>query len=296
MTDTGVARLPDRGLIQVTGPEAAKFLQDLVTNDIAHAPQGTAIFAGLLTPQGKILFDFLIYRENEDSFLIDCSGKQTGDLVMRLSLYKLRAKIAIADRSAEFCVGTAWGDYVRASVSGLYAVFADPRYGPLGDRLFLRRDDTGPDLLKPFPADEAAYHSHRISLAVPQGGLDYTYGETFPHDACYDELHGVDFRKGCYVGQEIVSRMHHKGIAKTRIAVVEAASEIREPNAVILAGDKPVGRLGSADGTHGIAMVRLDRIEEAARQGLGLTIGNIDVTVRQPPWASYRLPSSDVRS
>lgn len=286
--------LPDRGLIQLSGPDAAKFLQGLITNGVDDAKPGHAIFAGLLMPQGKILSDFLIYVQNSETYWIDCPKAQAGDLVKRLSIYKLRSKIEIADRSGDFSVGAAWGEKPQEGESDFFAAFRDPRYAPLGDRLILRGEHRWPEGLAPILGD-AAYHSHRISLAVPQGGLDYAYGETFPHEACYDDLNGVDFKKGCYVGQEVVSRMHHKGIAKTRIAAVEASAPLEGGGAEILAGDKPVGQLGSADGVHGIAMLRLDRVDEAIRQGVPLCIGNISLTVRQPPWASYKVPSEGTR-
>jgi folate-binding protein YgfZ len=142
-------------------------------------------------------------------------------------------------------------------------------------------------------ASAAEYHSHRIALAVPQGGLDYAYGEAFPHEACFDELHGVDFDKGCYVGQEVVSRMHHRGTAKTRIAAIEASAPL-DTGAEIRAGEFPVGTLGSMDGTHGIALLRLDRLEEAARHGIPLRVGETILTARTPVWASYTVPSGKV--
>jgi folate-binding protein YgfZ len=283
--------LPDRSLIGLRGPDAAGFLQGLVTNDVEGAEPGEAIFAGLLTPQGKILFDFLIYVRDAETYWIDCAAEQVGDLAKRLSMYRLRAKVEIADLSGELAVGAAWGDAPRGEVEAFVAAYADPRFAPLGERLILRRSAGEPAGAGIPAAVPAAYHSHRIALAVPQGGLDYAYGEAFPHEACYDDLNGVDFKKGCYVGQEVVSRMHHRGIAKTRTAAVEASAPLAERGAEIRAGDIPVGTLGSMDGRKGIAMVRLDRAEEALRSGVPLRVGDVALTLRRPPWASYDVPS-----
>jgi folate-binding protein YgfZ len=291
MSYSFIALLPDRGLIELRGPDAAKFLQGLITNDIGRAQPGQAIFAGLLTPQGKILSDFFLYAADPETFWIDCPKTQTADLIKRFSLYKLRAKIEIADRSAEFAVGAVWGAKPQEGESGFFAAYTDPRYAPLGDRFILRGEHRWPESLASSILGDEAYHSHRIALAVPQGGLDYAYGEAFPHEACYDDLHGVDFKKGCYVGQEVVSRMHHKGTAKTRIVAVEADVPLAGGGIEILAGDKPVGQLGSADGKRGIAMMRLDRAGEAMTQKIPLRAGNIVLIIHRPPWASYDVPS-----
>jgi folate-binding protein YgfZ len=300
MTDRFIALLPDRGLIEVRGPDAARFLDDLVTNGVEKAAPGTAVFAGLLTPKGKIIVDFLVYRRDVETFWIDAPRDAAADLIKRLSLYKLRAKVDIADLSGRFVVGAAWErDSLREGESGgeVVAVFPDPRHAPLGQRFVA---EPASAIAAALAGDgvsgmEAAYHRHRIGLAVPQGGRDYAYGEAFPHEACYDALNGVDFRKGCYVGQEVVSRMHHKGVAKTRIAGVRGGEPLERAGqgAEIQAGGKPVGQLGSADGHLGIATVRLDRIEEAREAGAPLRIGAISLALRQPAWANYKVPGAE---
>lgn len=283
--------LPDRGLVEVRGPDAAVFLQDLVTNDVESIKPGEAMFAGLLTPQGKILCDFLIHMRDPETYWLDCMRDQAEIIVKRLSMYRLRAKAEITDRSRELAVGAAWGDKPAEGNGAFLALYADPRYAPLGERFVMAATVSEPASLAAATGSETAYHSHRVALAVPQGGLDYAYGEAFPHEACYDELHGVDFDKGCYVGQEVVSRMHHRGTAKTRIAAIEASAPLDVGGAEIRAGEFPVGTLGSMDGTHGIAMLRLDRLDEAARHGIPLHVGDTIITARTPPWASYSVPS-----
>jgi folate-binding protein YgfZ len=287
MSSSQMTLLPDRGLVEVRGPDAAVFLQDLVTNDVESIKPGEAIFAGLLTPQGKILCDFLIHMRDPEIYRLDCMRDQAETIVKRLSMYKLRAKVEIADRSGELAIGAVWGETPREGDGAFLAAYDDPRYSPLGGRFVIAAGQSGPANLAPA----SSYHTHRVSLAVPQGGLDYVYGEAFPHEACFDELHGVDFDKGCYVGQEVVSRMHHRGIAKTRIAAIEASAPLDTVGAEIHAGEFPVGTLGSMDGTHGIAMLRLDRIDEAARHGIPLRVGETIITARTPPWASYSVPS-----
>lgn len=291
MSSSRMTLLPDRGLVEVRGADATVFLQDLVTNDVESIKPGEAIFAGLLTPQGKILCDFLIHAREPHCYWLDCMRDQAEIVVKRLTMYRLRAKAEIVDRSAELVIGAAWGETPPAGDGAAFlAAYHDPRYAPLGMR-FVIEQASKPESLAVATSSAADYHSHRVSFAVPEGGLDYAYGEAFPHEACFDELHGVDFEKGCYVGQEVVSRMHHRGTAKTRIAAVEASTPLDIGGAEIRAGEFPVGTLGSMDGTHGIALLRLDRLEEAARHGIPLRVGDTIITARTPPWASYSVPS-----
>lgn len=290
MSYSQISLLPDRGVIELRGADAVSFLQGLVTNDVERADPGQAVFAGLLTPQGKILFDFLIYLRDAETLWLDCVREQSDALLKRLAMYKLRAKVELADRSGELSVAAAWGDAPHEGDAAFLAAFADPRFAGLGRRLILAAGPEQPERFAASTGSATPYHSHRVSLAVPQGGLDYAYGEAFPHEACYDQLHGVDFEKGCYVGQEVVSRMHHRGIAKTRIVAVTAEAPLDTTGAEIRAGEFPVGTLGSMDGARGIAMVRLDRVEEAARHGIPLRVGEVTLTVHRPAWASYTVP------
>src|ERR1700744_2112923 len=207
------AMLEDRGVISVSGADATGFLQGLLTNDVERLQPGEARYAALLTPQGKILFDMVIVRAlegDEPSYLIDCAAAQTADLAKRLGFYKLRAKVAIADLSADRAVAAFWGDE-PASVDGL--VYADPRDPRLGSRAILPR----PIAASVGTEHVGEYEGLRIAVGAPKGGLDFAYADAFPHDANFDLLHGVDFDKGCYVGQEVVSRMKHRGTARKRI-------------------------------------------------------------------------------
>jgi len=139
--------------------------------------------------------------------------------------------------------------------------------------------------------DATAYEAHRIALGVPRGGLDFIYGDAFPHEADMDQLHGVDFEKGCYVGQEIVSRMEHRGTARNRIVPVEAGGGfLPDAGIPVTAGERQVGTTGSSAGPHGLAMLRLDRVADALAAGTPLTAGGIELTPRKPEWATFDWP------
>jgi folate-binding protein YgfZ len=171
-------------------------------------------------------------------------------------------------------------------------VFEDPRAAELGQRLLLpphlaaeAAAELGAEL-----ADAAEYEAHRIALGVPRGGLDFAYNDTFPHEACMDQLGGVDFDKGCYVGQEVVSRMQHRGTARTRVMDVAYAEFAPEAGIAVTAGGKPVGTMGSSAAGHGLAILRLDRASEALAAGVPLVAGGIEIEPHKPPWARFDFP------
>ena len=251
------ALLEDRGVLRVAGEDAASFLQGLLTNDVENLGEGEARYAALLSPQGKILFDFLVLRV-AGGFLLDCAAGQRAELAKRLGFYRLRAKVTISDESESWSLAAFWGEgageaAAQAGQGGF--VFADPRDARLGLRAILPRGGA--------LAGGGDYEAHRIGLGVPKGGVDFAYADIFPHDANLDLLHGVDFRKGCYVGQEVVSRMQHRGTARKRIIRLSFAGPAPAPGTPLMAGEAAVGTLGSAAGPAALALVRLDRIESA---------------------------------
>src|SRR5215470_12906930 len=271
------AFLPDRGVIKVSGEDARNFLNGLVTTDVAQLSPGQGRFGALLTPQGKIVVDFLITEASTGhggGFLIDCPRPLAQSLATKLGFYKLRAKVAVEDLSDSLGVIAAWsGD--PAMKPDL--AFADPRDIMLGWRILAPQelaqkvaDLVGADLL-----DSDAYEAHRIACGAARGGLDFMYGDAFPHETNMDRLHGVDFEKGCYVGQEVVSRMQHRGTARTRTVKVILDEFSPEPGAAIVAGDKQVGTMGSAAGQNGLALVRIDRVADALDAGVRLTSGGL---------------------
>ena len=269
------AMLEDRGVVSVTGADATGFLQGLLTNDVERLEPGQARYAALLTPQGKILFDMIVVRGpgEEPSYLIDCAGVQAADLARRLGFYKLRAKVAIADVSADRAVAAFWGDEPSSVDEGL--LYADPRDPRLGWRAILPR----PIAAAVGSEHVGEYEGLRIAVGAPKGGLDFAYADAFPHDANLDLLHGVDFDKGCYVGQEVVSRMKHRGTARKRIARVKLAGPAPAPGTPVLDRELAVGALGSSSGREALALIRLDRAEEAKAAGRTLSAGGVDLAL-----------------
>jgi folate-binding protein YgfZ len=291
MNKCSIALLPERGLIEVKGPDAATFLQGLITNDIGEAKSGAALFAGLLSPQGKILFEFFV-APTQDGFILDCQNLQTLDLLKRLKLYKLRAKVEIADRSASLAVSALWGG-VQAPGAGPddSVLFPDPRLPGMGWRLIAPTETMRAWAARTGRQEAAAsdYEAHRIGLMIPEGGKDYAFGDAYPHEACYDQLHGVDFKKGCYVGQEIVARMEFRKTARSRVVTAESldGAALPPPGANLMAGESRVGTLGSSAGSQGLALVRLDRAEEALAKGVAITVNGIPIRLWRPAWANY---------
>jgi hypothetical protein len=292
-----VAHLPDRAVISIKGEDAVTFLAGLLTCTVDGGP--TPRYGALLTPQGKIIADFFLVRHEApharggglDGFLLDVSKLVAEALLKRLALYKLRAKVALADLSAELGVLAAWKTAAPAPAGAMS--FPDPRFAPMGQRLIVPSTALA-QLADASPAD---YDSHRIDLAMPQGGRDFSFGDAFPHEACMDQLGGVDFDKGCYVGQEVVSRTQHRGSARTRIAALRFAGMSPAERAEIRAGEKALGRVGSVDPARGrgIAMIRLDRLADAFAQNLPLRADEALLRAEKPAWASYAFPPVEER-
>jgi folate-binding protein YgfZ len=286
MADGRIAELPRRTAVAVDGPEAEKFLDGLVTNDVAGIAAGDAGYGALLTPQGKILFDFIVFRR-DDGFTFDVPKSAVAEFIKRLGFYKLRAKVDIADLSATHRIAAAWGGDQPPAIDGLVA--PDPRQKALGFRLVI--GGNRPIVAAGYrPASQADYDAHRITLGVPEGDVDFAYGELFPHDVDMDQLGGVAFDKGCYVGQEVVSRMEHRGTARRRIVHVRAASPIPPAGAEIRAGDTPIGVIATSARQAGLALVRLDRAHEAIKAQIPLLARGMPVEIDIPEWAHFDWP------
>jgi folate-binding protein YgfZ len=286
------ALLPDRSAIKVAGDNARGFLNGLLTADINQVGPGAPRFAALLTPQGKIVADCIVAEapaSDGGGFFLDVPRALAKTLTDKLNFYKLRAKVIAEDLSEILGVLAAW-DGAAATEYGL--CYPDPRLPALGLRVMLpphlaakAAADLGAKLV-----DAAEYEAHRIALGVPRGGLDFSYGDAFPHEANMDQLGGVDFAKGCYVGQEVVSRIEHRGTARTRILPVSYQDIAPEAGMLILAGDKNVGTLGSTARGHGLALLRLDRVADALSIGNPLTAGGAVLHVKKPDWARFSVP------
>ena len=288
------ALLPDRGVIKVAGPDGRKFLNGLVTTDLAKVAPGRPRFAGLLTPQGKIIADFIIVEaEPADGggFFLDVPRALARTLTDRLNFYKLRANVMVEDLSETLGVMAAWEGQGNTEYGLCYA---DPRLPELGTRCMLpphvaekAASDLGGDLVDP-----SVYEAHRIALGIPRGGIDFIYGGTFPHESNMDQLHGVDLDKGCFVGQEVVSRIEHRAIARTRVIPVGFDGPPPEAGAPVTAGDRSVGMMGSGVVGRGLAMLRLDRVEEALAGGISLVAGGITLQPRKASWARFAIPGT----
>jgi folate-binding protein YgfZ len=286
------ALLPDRGVVKVAGEDARRFLNGLATNDIEKVGPGTARFAALLTPQGKIIVDFIAAEapaEDGGGFFLDAPKALAPALADKLNFYKLRAKVAVENLSDALGVMAVWDG---AALSDYGLSYPDPRLAALGARTILPPDlaaEAAADLGADF-TDAEAYDAHRIALGVPRGGIDFAYGDTFVHEADMDQLAGVDFDKGCYVGQEVVSRVEHRATARSRVVPViyeEAAPAAGLP---VMAGEKQIGTFGSAANGHALALLRLDRVADALTAGTPLTCGNIPIQVAKPEWAKFPFP------
>jgi hypothetical protein len=281
-------QLIDRGVIRVTGEDASSFLQGLLTCDIDTVTPACAGYGALLTPQGKIISDCLVVAvagEDGGGFLLDAPLLQTPDLMKRLKLYRLRSKVTLDDLTADSTVIAAADGGALPDDAGL--VYADPRLPALGDRAITDRATVA----EIATTDTDGYHARRIGLGVPDGGKDFAYGDAFPHEALLDQLNGVSFKKGCYVGQEVVSRMQHRGTARTRIVpIVFTEGLVTEMGVEATAGAKTLGRVGSCAKGRGLAMLRLDRVADAIAAGERLDAGGLAFTVEKPAFARFPFP------
>lgn len=286
------ALLPDRGVVKVAGEPARGFLNGLLTADIGKVTPQNACFAALLTPQGKIVVDGIVAEApagDGGGFFIDCPRALALALVEKLNFYKLRAPIIAEDLSEVLGVLAVW-DGTGDTDYGL--VYRDPRLPALGQRVMLPPHlaaETAADLGATLVAADE-YEAHRIALGVPRGGLDFTYGDAFPHETDMDQLEGVDFAKGCYVGQEVVSRMEHRGSARNRVVPVAYEGYAPDPGAPVTAADKTIGVFGSRTQDRALALLRLDRAADALAAGAPLLAGSATLRLVKPDWARFAWP------
>lgn len=288
------ALLPDRGVVKVAGDDARGFLNGLLTADIGRVTPHNAHFAALLTPQGKIIVDMIVAEapsEDGGGFFLDVPKALAKSCVDRLNFYKLRAKVVVEDLSEVLGVIAVWEGEATTEYGLCYR---DPRLAMLGHRIMLpphlaaeAARDVGAMLM---PA--AAFEAHRIAFGIPRGGLDFMYGDAFPHETDMDQLNGVDFAKGCYVGQEVVSRIEHRGTTRSRVVPFAYEGLAPDAGAAVTALDRKVGTLGSTSAARGLAMLRLDRVEEAIAAGIQLVSGDITLQLIKPDWARFRFPGS----
>jgi folate-binding protein YgfZ len=282
---SGLTERSDRGVVAIGGEEAESFLNGLVTATVKGLGDGDARFGALLAPQGKVLFDFFLLRR-ADGFLVEIAADRVVDFVKRLGFYRLRSKVTIVDESARFDVFYAWGE--AATPAGAIA-FDDPRLPDLGRHVLAAKGEAR------ATATLSDWHAHRIALGVPESGVDFDFGDVFPHDVDMDDLAGVDFLKGCFIGQEVVSRMKHRGTARKRFVAVSAIDADRLPprGHEILVDGRAIGTIGSSAGRHGLAEIRLDRARAALDTGTPIVCDGVAVEPRLPGFARFGWPASD---
>ncbi|HEY9058359.1 MAG TPA: folate-binding protein YgfZ [Aurantimonas sp.] len=271
------AQLPERTVLAVTGDDADHFLQTLVTADLDRLGATEMRPSALLTPQGKVLFEFLIGRI-EGGYRLDCAASAATDLKKRLTLYRLRSKVTIA--IDEIPVLAVWQENTE-QVAGL---LVDRRF-PDGDveRLY------GAPPAGIEAADPADYRALRVRSGIAEAETDYPGSDVFPHDVLLDQNGGVSFKKGCFVGQEVVSRMQHRGTARRRLMLLSGERHLT-PGANIEAGGKAIGTVLATTGTDGFGFVRIDRLADMVARGETLSSDGVKLTATIPPWAGFSLP------
>ena len=301
MQDPSYIILNDRGVIGIGGVDAVDFLQGLVSNDVAKVSPVRAIWSAMLTPQGKFLHEFFIAR-HDDRLLLDCEAARRQDLIKKLSMYKLRAKVEITDETEKFSVAAVFGNGALDAVglsgaegaegaTNAFAggvVFSEPRLSEMGGRAILPADTAAEALgragLK--PAARADYDTLRLTLGLPDGSRDMVVEKAILLENGFDELHGVDWDKGCYMGQELTSRTRYRGLIKKRLMPVTIDGPPPQPGTPLMAEGREAGEMRSSDGGLGLALVRLKYLDDG--DAPPLKAGDATVSPRKPDW--MRLP------
>jgi len=299
MAQANVAILEARGVLAVAGPDRVTFLQGLVSNDVTKIAADRAIYAALLTAQGKYLHDFIMMEVGEAIWL-DAEAARLADLKRRLSLYRLRAKVEISEQP-ELTVAAVFGDGALAALDlpeepgaarlreGAVAI-TDPRLAALGARLVADRAHLARLTTEaPFaPADAAEYDRHRLALGIPDGSRDLLPEKSILLEAGFDELHGVDWQKGCYVGQELTARTKYRGLIKKRLFPVRIDGPAPAPRTIVLADGKDCGEMHSVRDGLGLALLRL----EAVAANRPFSADGASVSPLRPDW--MRLPDGAI--
>ena len=296
MTEPCYALLEERGVLEIGGADRREFLQGLISNDTRKLSPSRALYAAFLTPQGKYLHDFFL-AELGEAFYLDGERARLSDLLRRLSLYKLRAKVTLADVSDRFAVAIAFGGDAPAKLGlaggpGAAAPFVDgvayidPRLGTLGARLILPRTriPAAIEAAGLARADPAAYDQLRLAQGVADGSRDLVVEKTILLEAGFDELNGVDWEKGCYIGQELTARTKYRALIKKRLLPVTVEGPLPEPGTIIKLGDQEAGEMRSGRRDLGLALLRLDAVDEAAKSGAALLAGTARIVPMKPEW------------
>jgi folate-binding protein YgfZ len=278
------ALLPHRSVIAVAGPDRAEFLQGLISNDTAKVGPGRAIWAALLTPQGRFLNDMFVVEDGSGTFLLETERERAAALARKLKMYTLRSKVTVEDRGAASEVAVVFGaDAEKILPVGGATAFVDPRLPQLGVRVLAPAGQAAALLGLP-EAPLADYDALRLELGVPDGSRDLTVEKALLLESGFDELHGVDWQKGCYMGQELTARTKYRGLIKRRLFPVKVEGDLPAPGTPVERDGREVGEIRSGVGDRAIAMLQL----EAARAPL--SSGGAKITAEVPDW--MRLPES----
>ena len=269
--------LENRAFIALSGDEAEDFLQGIITTDVPSIGLGESYPGALLTPQGKIMFEFMIAR-TEDGFLVETHAGSGDALAKRLTLYRLRAKVTIVKRD-ETATGLFWGE--TAPQAGL----RDMRFAKAGIDLFRVPGAAGDSEL-------SAYTALRIANGISGGAEDGAATDYFPHDLLMDRNGGLNFKKGCYVGQEVVSRMQHRSTARRRLVTVTSGAALPAAGTAISVGGREIGTLRIVEGNSGLAVVRIDKAGEAMAEDVTIMAGDVAVTLALPAWSGLEFPTT----
>jgi len=264
------ARL-DRSLIRVSGPDAMAFLDNLLTQDVRRLKDAGVMYAALLSPQGKVICDMFLWNDNDDGVIIEADAARAADLLRRLTIYKLRAQVTIEDASDAFGIAIADGRFDGA--------FADPRLPALGWRKLVSRAQA-----VTLAAGAEAHDGRRLALGVPDLARDAAPEEVFALEALLEELNCVDFRKGCFVGQENVSRMKRRATTRKKFCPIAFEGPAPAHGAPVLAGAAEIGSVRTGGVGRALALVRLDRAFEALEAGSLLTVEGRGVRLDPPAW------------
>lgn len=281
--------LPDRTVVTVIGPDAEHFLQNIVTADLADLPLDVVKPCALLTPQGKILFDFLVSRMAGNAFRLDVRADVADDFMRRLMLYRLRAKAEIS-KPDQIVVAASWGPDSSGSQIDSTASHSDSsalRDLRFADAAVFRRYGGG----AAADATQIDWDRLRIAHGVAESGADYALGDAFPHDVLLDQNGGIGFKKGCYVGQEVVSRVQHRGTARRRVLIAKGAAALPAPFTDVTAAGRTIGALGTVVGNEALAIVRIDKVKDAMDSATPVFAGDVLLTLAIPPSARFTFPA-----
>ncbi|EPY02744.1 YgfZ/GcvT domain-containing protein [Magnetospirillum fulvum] len=296
MTEQRFVRLERRAIIAVGGDDRRTYLQGLISNDVTRLSPGLAQFAAMLTPQGKFLFDLFLAEAADGSFLIDTEADRAEALVRKLTMHRLRAKVTI-ELDPTLSVYAAWGDKVATrlglpAAAGSAAPFAggialvDPRLASAGFRLVLPEGGEAALIAAGFaPGELADWDRTRIALGLPDGARDMEPEKALLLENGYEELAGVDFEKGCYMGQELTARTRYRGLIRKRLMPVTISGPTPAPGTIIHHGEAEAGEMRSSAGDQGLALIRLEAFQ--ASGGQGLRCGEATLTAHRPDWAKF---------